>query len=256
MAVNRFLKVALALSGAFFWVSASTAESPLEETVNTLEEWVETERLISDVKAEWEANKSSMENLISIYTQEIETLTELIEAAEKDTSAAETRRADLTEQDKAVKEFEAKVVEGLIAAETAMKGLQAFLPPPLQEELNPLFSTIPEDPKASKLSVGQRIQPIVAILTQVQKFNQVVTVVEGFREFEAGRTVQTESIYFGLGASYYVDQANEHAGVGVMGSDGWEWKDDDELVSAARNFVEIYRGTQQAKYVELPVSVN
>lgn len=256
MVISRFFKVALLMSGTFVWSSAAEPESPLEETVNTLDKWVETERLISETKAEWEADKSSMENLISIYTQEIDTLSELIEAAEKDTSAAETRRSELTEQDKSIKEFEAQVEEGLMAAEKAIKGLQPLLPPPLQEELGPLFSTIPDDPKASKLSLGQRVQPIVAILTQVQKFNQVVTVVEGFREFEAGRTVQTEKIYFGLGAAYYVDQANEHAGYGVLGPDGWEWQDNDELITAVRNFIDIYRGTQQAKYVELPVSVN
>ena len=256
MVNGSFLKVSLMLSGAFILASVAVAESPLEETVNTLEQWVETERLISEAAAEWEANKSSMENLISIYTDEIETLAGLIESAEKDTSAAEKRRLDLTEQDKQVKEYEAMVEEGLAEAEVAIKGLQALLPPPLQEELGPLFSAIPEDPKATKLSVGQRVQPIVAILTQVQKFNQVVTVIEGFREFEAGRTVQTEKIFFGLGAAYYVDQANENAGVGVMGADGWEWKDDDELVPAVRSFIEIYRGTQQARYVKLPVSVN
>lgn len=256
MALHRYLKTASAVAGALIGIPVFAAESPLEETVNTLEQWVETERLISETKAEWEANKSSMENLITIYSQEIETLKQIIEEAEKDTSAAEKRRGELTEQDKAVKEFEAKVVEGLIAAETAIKGLQAVLPEPLKAELTPLFSTIPDDPKKSSLSVGQRVQPIVAILTQVQKFNQVVTVVEGFREFEAGRTVQTETVYFGLGAAYYVDQANEHAGVGVLGADGWTWKDDDKLVPAVRNFIEIYRGTQQAKYVKLPVSVN
>jgi hypothetical protein len=256
MAVNRYLKMALAIAGAGIGFPVYAAESPLDETVNTLQQWVETERLISETQSEWEADKASMENLLSIYSQEIETLTEIIEVAENDTSAAETRRAELTEQDKAVKEYEAKVIDGLIAAEVAIKGLQDVLPPPLREELSPLFSTIPDDPMTSKLSVGQRVQPIVAILTQVQKFNQVVTVVEGFREFEAGRTVQTEKIYFGLGAAYYVDQANEHAGVGVLGSNGWEWKDDEKLVPAVRNFIEIYRGSQQAKYVKLPVSAN
>lgn len=256
MAVHRFLSKAGALAGAAVCVSAGLSASQLEETVNTLEQWVETERLISETSAEWETNRASMDNLISIYSQEIETLKEIIEAAEKDTSAAEARRAELTEQDTAVKAYEEKVVDGLAAAEQAIKGLKAVLPPPLQEELGPLFSTIPDDPKTSKLPIGQRIQPIVAILTQVQKFNQVVTVVEGFREFEAGRTVQTEKIYFGLGAAYYVDQADEHAGVGVLGPDGWKWEDNPKLIPMVRSFIEIYRGTQQAKYVKLPVSLN
>jgi hypothetical protein len=228
----------------------------LEETVSTLEQWVETERLISETQAEWETSRSSMENLISIYQQEIETLTAAIEDAEKDTSAAEIRRAELNEQNEAVKAVESKVVDALIKAEIAIKTLEPVLPPPLREELQPLFNTVPEDPEASKLAIGQRIQPIVAILTQVQKFNQVVTLVEDFREFDAGQTVQTETVYFGLGAAYFVDQANENAGVGVPGADGWTWTEDESLVQAVRSFVDIYRGTQQARYVELPIDVD
>ena len=236
--------------------SVPSAASLLEDTTNTLEQWVETERLISQAEAQWETDKASMENLISIYTEEIETLARLIEDAEKDTSAAETRRSELLEQDETNKALESKLVEALVKTEINMKSLEALLPPPLQDELSPLFKTLPEDPASSKLAIGQRIQPIVAILTQVQKFNQVVTVVEGFREFEAGSTVQTEMVYFGLGAAFYVDQANEHAGVAVQGPNGWTWKDDNTLASTVRAFIDIYRGTQQARYIEIPVSVN
>ncbi|MEX0325131.1 MAG: DUF3450 family protein [Puniceicoccaceae bacterium] len=237
-------------------LAAPSFASLLDDTTNTLEQWVETERQISQFQAEWETEKASIENLIAIYKEEIESLAGIIEAAESDTSAAENRRAELLEQDEAVKALEAQLVDALVETEINMKSLEATLPPPLQEELSPLFKSLPEDPASSKLAIGQRIQPIVAILTQVQKFNQVVTVVEGFREFEAGSTVQTEMVYFGLGAAFYVDQANEHAGVATPGPDGWTWRDDNSLASTVRAFIDIYRGTQQARYIEIPVSVN
>ena len=243
-------------AGIFAGLLMPLAGSPLDETVNTLEQWVKTERLISESAAEWEADKASMENLLSIHQKELESLTQLIEEAENDTSTAETRRADLLEQDAAVKAIENDVVKAIIEAEKQIKSLASILPPPLRTELTPLFNSIPENSEETKLSIGQRIQPIVAILTQVQKFNQVVTLVDDFREFEAGRTVQTETVYFGLGAAYYVDQTNENAGFGIPGSDGWTWQTDNSLIGAVRNFVDIYRGTQQARYIELPVSVN
>jgi hypothetical protein len=253
----RQLRIALpALTGALSCMLTPAIASPLDETVSVLEEWVQTERMISESESEWEASKASMENLISIYRREIDTLEEVIASAQEDTSAAEIRRSELNEQDEAVKAIEAQVVEAIEEAESLIKELQPLLPPPLQEELSPLFNSLPEDSSKTKLAIGQRIQPIVAILTQVQKFNQVVTVVEGFREFEAGRTVQTEKVFFGLGAAFYVDQADEHAGLGVLGENGWTWKDDPSLVPAIRKFISIYRGTQQASYVEVPVSVN
>lgn len=238
-------------------VLASPANaSLLEDTTNTLEQWVETERLLSEAQAEWETEKASMENLISIYTEEIASLTGIIEAAEKDTSAAEARRSALLEQDAAVKGIEADLVRAIIEVEKNLKSLQAILPPPLLEELGPTFKTLPEDPENSKLAVGQRIQPVAAILTQVQKFNQTVNLFEGFREFEEGSTVQTEMVYFGLGVAFYVDQANEHAGVAFPGPDGWQWTDDNSLAATVRSFIDIYKGTQQARYIEIPVNVN
>ncbi|MEX0331912.1 MAG: DUF3450 family protein [Puniceicoccaceae bacterium] len=254
--ISLKIRLLISAAGISAVLAAPSFASLLDDTTNTLEQWVETERQISVSQAEWETEKASIENLISIYTEEIESLTGIIEAAESDTSAAETRRAELLEQDESVKALEAQLVDALIKTEINIKSLEATLPPPLQEELSPLFKSLPEDPATSKLAIGQRIQPIVAILTQVQKFNQVVTVVEGFREFEAGSTVQTEMVYFGLGAAFYVDQANEHAGVAVPGPDGWTWKDDDTLASTVRAFIDIYRGTQQARYIEIPVSVN
>ena len=138
-------------------------------------------------------------SLLDIYGEEILSLAKVITDAEKDTSAAEVLRGELIEQDATVKKIEAKVVAGIAEAEQQIATLEVLLPQPLKEELSPLFKAIPEKGEGSKLSIGQRIQPIVAILTQVQKFNQVVTKVDEFREFEAGRNVQTETIYFGLG---------------------------------------------------------
>ncbi|HKJ91182.1 MAG TPA: DUF3450 family protein [Oceanipulchritudo sp.] len=249
-------RLGMSLIGAVCVPVVMSVGAPLEETVSTLEQWVETERRIADEAARWEADKDSTENLIEIYKEEIGTLEEIIEAAEEDTSAAEERRSGLMEQDREVKGLEAEVEKTIMAAEKNIKNLEILLPQPLREELSPLFNSLPENPEESTLPIGQRVQPIVAILTQIQKFNQVVTVVEGFREFEEGRTVQTEKIFFGIGAAYYVDQADEHAGMGVLTEEGWTWRDDNSLVPAIRSFIDIYRGTEQASYVEVPVTIN
>lgn len=253
---SKRARLGVSLIGAVCVPVVMSVGAPLEETVSTLEQWVETERRIADEAARWETDKDSMENLIEIYREEVETLEGIIEAAEEDTSAAEERRSALMEQDREVKALETQVEAAIIEAEKNIKELEPLLPEPLRQELTPLFNSLPENSDESGLPIGQRVQPIVAILTQIQKFNQVVTVVEGFREFEEGRSVQTEKIFFGIGAAYYVDKANEHAGTGVLTEDGWAWRDDNSLVPAIRSFIDIYRGTEQARYVEVPVTIN
>lgn len=244
------LFLGLLLSGA-----TGVSASALDETVNILEQWVQTEREISESRSAWEQERASMQDLIAIYRDESSQLDQVIAEAADDVGVAEARRSELLAQDSELKRIEGQVLEKIIATEVRIKSLEKVLPTPLQEELATLFRLIPSKPAESKLAIGQRIQPIAAILTQIQKFNQSVTIVEGFREFEAGRTVQTEKVFFGLGTAYYVDGANEHAGYGVLGEAGWKWVDDDTLVPVVRQFVEIYRGTRQAAYLPMPYNL-
>lgn len=182
-------------------------------------------------------------------------LREQIDAAEEDTSAAEAARAALNAQDEQLRSLESRVLAQIIEAEKELRSLYRRLPPPLQQELRPLFNALPENPATSTAAIAQRIQPVAAMLTQIQRFNGSVTVVDAFREFEAGTPVQIESIYFGLGASFYVDKSNTHAGVGVMGPNGWTWRDDPSIAQAVRSFLEIYRGSRQATYIFLPIEI-
>lgn len=231
----------------------SLTGSPLDETVNTLQQWVETERQISTARANWAQERVSIEDLIAIYRQESEQLDQVIREAADDVSVAETRRAELLARDESIKALEAQALAKIAETEIRLRALEPLLPEPVRQELRPLFRVLPENPRESRAPIGQRIQPIVGILTQIQRFNQVVTITEGFREFEAGKTVQTEKIFFGLGTAFYVDGANEHAGRGRLTASGWEWIDDNSLVGPVREFVEMYRGTRQAAYVTLPV---
>ena len=247
---------ALLLAPIIFSFNPLLGQSEFNETVSVIEQWVDVERKISSEKAKWESDKASMENLIELFKQEKILLEEQLDEAESFTSEAENKRLEYAERNEAIKALENEVLESIIASEKSLKTLLPLLPKPLQEELSPLFNSLPDNPEKSKAAIGSRIQPVVAILTQIQKFDQVDTIVEGFQEFEAGRTVQTETIYFGLGAAYYVDKANDHAGIGVLTENGWEWEIQDDLAPQLRNFVEIYRGSKQAEYIQLPVQFN
>jgi len=250
-----YASIALLAAIPGIYVPAVQAQSPLDETVSALEQWVETEKDIASTEAQWEADKAAMEQLIRLYRDEIEMLDEQISSAQNDVSAAELKREELTGRDDALKAMEAKVLDGIIAAEKSMIALEKRLPPPLVEELSPLFNSLPDNPEESSLSIGQRIQPLVAILTQVQKFNGVVTVVDSFREYEAGRTVQTRTVYFGLGAAYYVDNAREHAGYAVITEEGWTWEEEPSLIPVVAEFIDVYSGQKMATYLNLPVEV-
>lgn len=236
-------------------VSATFAQSALDETVSELEQWVDVERRTATESASWEVEKKGLQDLMALYRQELETLQESIREAEEDVSAAESARSDLNAEGERLKVIEDQVTEAITEAETALRKLHGVLPRPLQQEIQPLYSQIPEDPESTKMSSAQRIQFIVGVLTQIQKFNTAVTVVEDFREFGSGHQVQIDAVYFGLGTAYYVDKANENAGYAVLGADGWTWHDDGTLAPLVRQVVDVYGSPGKASFVELPVEI-
>lgn len=231
------------------------AQSAVEETMTVLQEWVQTEKNIADSAAKWGAERESLLHLQELYEAELSMLTEQIEESQGDVSAAEIQRSQLNSRSDRLKEIEDAVNLALADSEAAVLVLNEKLPAPLREELRPVVSQIPRDSKDVRISIGQRVQFLVMFLTQVQKFNTAVTVAEDFREFEGGDQVQVDAIYFGLGAAYYVDKTDKHAGYATLNDEGWDWKDDATFAPAVRKAVEIYRSNKQAAFVELPIEI-
>jgi hypothetical protein len=233
----------------------SNTASQMEMASETLREWVETERRIARERAAWESQRLSVEHLIEVQKQELEALQERIAASEEDIGAAERERGELTDRDQFLRTSDAAVAERIAGAEQALQRLRLRLPPPLQEEARSLYNALPEPGQTSTRAIAQRIQPVMGILTLIQRFNQVVTIVDEFREFEAGNPVQTQTIYFGLAGAYFVDAAGRHAGHGRPGANGWEWTEQPEMASSIQSFITIHRGTEQARYINLPVEI-
>lgn len=246
-----------ALFAGVFAVSSSFAQdgTEVEKTLSVLQEWVQVEKSIAEERNDWAADKDSLQKTIDLLKQEIKDLEAEIASSREDVSAAEARRTDLSERNELLQGIEGNVAEFLGNLENSFRAVYARLPEPLKQELLPAYNALPEDSADTNLSIAQRIQPIVAMLTMIQKYNNAVDLASGFREFGNGETVQTDVIYFGLGAAYYVDGANANAGYAVLGDDGWEWKDDPNIAMAVRTLVDIYRGNKQAAYVDLPIEV-
>jgi len=231
-----------------------SASETLAETTTLISEWASTERDIASEREQWEVDKQTLQDLLRIYTVERDELTEQIEDAASQVSAADEERAALNEKRDAFRAVEEELLETVVRAEFALHALHPRLPRPLQTEIQELYSRIPENPNETTVALGARVLHIAGIMSQVQRFNIGVTIHTDVREFENGTPVQIEAVYFGLGAAYYVDGADLHAGYGVVTEEGWEWVDDDSLAPSVRQFIDVYRNLEQPVYVELPVT--
>ena len=101
----------------------------------------------------------------------------------------------------------------------------------------------------------ERVQILVGVLNELDKFNNAVNVFSEKRKNPKGEEAAVETVYVGLGAAYFVNEAGDFAGVGAPGASGWEWTTQNEIASAVREVIRIYRNESTARFVKLPATI-
>jgi hypothetical protein len=248
------LLVAVAGIG-FVAQAAESSSSPLAQTRSTLEQWVQTRQLISQTRADWQADKETLEQTVALYERELKAIDEQMSKVAtnntqvaKEMSEAEalqkTSNETLGDAKQFATEFEAKV-----------KQLVPQLPGPLQDILKPLLARLPADPANTKMLAAERMQVLVGVLNELDKFNNAISIFSERRKNDTGDEVSVQTVYLGLGAAYFVNEAGDFAGTGTAGKTGWEWTTKPEIAPTVQEVVKIYRNERAARFVTLPAAV-
>jgi len=167
---------------------------------------------------------------------------------DKQRLAAEAQKAELEAATQKVGEL----VGGL---EQRVQELAPSFPPPLADKLSSALKRIPADPANTKMSGLERMQTVVGILNEVDKFNAAITVVSEVQKNPAGAEVQVETLYLGLAQAYFVDKAGDYAGVGTPAATGWQWTPNNALAGNIQKSIAMYKNAAPADFVSLPVQV-
>lgn len=253
MKTTRLLGIALATASL---TAANAAGKDLQGTRDVLDQWVETKQMISKENTDWTVEQSILADTLTLLRNELDRINNAIEELEGTTNAADADRAKLTEEKDALTAGSAVVENQIGALETQMKRIVATLPKPLIEKIKPLMRRLPEDPANTKLSLGERVQNIVGILSQADKFNTTITLTSDTREVQPGKVVQVSTIYWGLAIAYFTDDSGNFAGIGTPGSNGWQWSQVDGSGTQIKQLLEIYEGTADIQFVDAPARVN
>jgi len=247
------LLLGLALGAASF-TQISSADD-LQNTRNVLDQWVETNQLISKEQSDWKLEQSILKDTETLLSNELERLNNAIKELEDTATAATEDRAKLTEQKDELEAGSAVVLSQIGALETQMKAIVKTLPEPLVEKLKPLIRRLPDNPEDTKLSMGERVQNIVGILSQTDKFNTTLTITSESREISEGKIVQVTTIYWGLAMAYYVDDSGSYAGIGVPSAEGWDWPEVAGAGPQIKKLIDIYEGLEP-EFVAVPARIN
>lgn len=248
------LKFTLPIFMLTFSVSLS-AEKLVNETRSIIEQWVETEQIISKENSEWEIEKGLLEKTFALLTSEVARLDSELKDLKESASASDEERSSLAAQKESLKAASNVVASTIGTLETDLKAIIPTLPDPLVEKIRPLIRRLPDNPEKTDLSLGQRVQNIVGILSQTDKFNTTITTTSETREFEEGKIVQVTTLYMGLASAYYVDDSGKYAGFGIPTANGWEWPLVKGIGSEVKQLVDIYEGTGEIKFINLPAQI-
>lgn len=243
--------IGLAFSGQLF-----AQDSLYKETKSTVTQWAETESLISKELNDWKKDKAVLEDMAAMLEREKEALAEKIEQARASATEADQRRAEILERKEALEEANAEVKESLADLEEGVRDLFPYMPDNYTESIAPLMRQMPKKGQSTSQPVSIRMRNIIGILSQSNKFDNVISVETEAREFEDGTSKQVKTMYLGFAIAYYTDATGKQAGYGFPTEDGWEWVESPQYGRAIVDAIAMYEKGKQADFVRLPVVVN
>ncbi len=254
--MSRFLPC---LAVLMFLASSRAADppSPIQEVRSVWKEWSHVKSLISEERNAWDREKQSIADAVAVAKQEIAALTARLEALSDSASGSERQRSELLEKIEESKAHQAIFNEAIDGLEQTARDLLPAVPPHLQAELAPLLQRLPAQGATNGLPISQRMQTVIALAAQLDKFNAAASLVTEVKDPGNGKSMEVRTLYFGLGAAFYSDVTGTHAGWGRASEDGWSWTpatgaDAAKIASAIR----IYSGEEPPAFVSLPAKIS
>lgn len=255
MSFNLGLRPWGAVVATFSLLGTVAAQTEIDETLTTLEQWVEQERVLAEAEAQWEIEEAMLQDLIAVRRKELEALNRELEKDAEQSSAADERRGELLEQQDALAGVSHELKVTIAEAEGRVRKLAPLLPPPLRSRLSVVLNAIPQEGEDVEGGVGRRYQNVVAILQEVEKWQNDIYVEEETRTFGSDE-IQVDTLYLGLGAAYFVDASGAYAGVGRPTAEGWTWQQEPAVAERVRTLVDIIEGGENPSFISLPVNLD
>lgn len=218
--------------------------------------FIETRRILGEEQAEWTTRKASIDDMISVLTTEAGDLRARIENLQASESSGADTRATLNARHETARALSTGFNDTLATLEARAATLGPRLPAPLRQEIQPLLARLPVDPARTRLGYSQRLQTLVGILAQTNKFNSSLKYVSEIKTLDAG-SFEVETLYFGLGAAFFSDASGAYAGHGRPGPEGWTWTTVEPAAGVRiRQAIDTYLSRRAPTFVTVPASID
>ena len=110
--------------------------STFKDTTTIIQEWVQTEQLISEETTEWNVEKAALMDIRDALKTEIIELDKRLEESEEEAVGAAKQRTELLEQKNEIEETTRSLLEGVDALQIKVEETFKILPLHLQNDCN------------------------------------------------------------------------------------------------------------------------
>ncbi len=252
--MRRFQLVLLAA-----WIPvgiAAAADVPVATTRDLVSQWVQTQQLISRTQSDWERDREMLEQTKALYQQELKKLADSLTRVSTNSSQVDQQRARAEEDLSRATQALAAARQYVTHLEAEIRSFVPVLPPPLIEQALPLLNRVPTNAtSAVKAPVTERLQAVVGLLNEIDKFNGSISVVSERQRDGQGHEVSVDTLYVGLSGAYFSDPTGRVAGIGTPAADGWKWELKSDLGDSIRGAIAMYRNSKPAAFVGLPARI-
>ena len=248
--------MALGLFLSSIAVCKDEVENEIENTRVALEQWIETQRIISSEKKEFQFAREMLNERIELVEREIVSINKKISDAEESIDEADKKRAEMIEENEKLQKASKSLINVAENLESEIKNLLFKLPAPIRDRIKPLTQRLPEKDKALKITVAERFQNIIGILNEIDKFNREISVTSEVRTLKTGKSIEVTALYLGIGQGYYCSADGTLSGIGTVTDEGWQWIEANAFAGQISDAIAILKNEKVATFVNLPVEIN
>jgi hypothetical protein len=207
------------LGSLFIPMNSFAADDPVEDVHQLTLQWTGLEHQKDLLQKNWRRDKPVLEQQLSLLERETQELNRFLKESAQEQDEVEQRRLELIEQQTHLEHEQAALERSLRQAVLRLKALHLQLPPPLVEGWEEELPRLEE----SVLTNSEKLQLVLNLLSQLDDFEQKVTLHETVMTLADGQEYLVKQVFLGLSHGWYVTADQSHAAAGMADPNGWQW---------------------------------
>lgn len=223
-----------------------------KDTTTIIQEWIQTEQLISEETTEWNIEKAALLDIRDALKIEIIELDKRLAESEEEAVGAAKQRTELLEQKNEIEDTTRSLIEGVDTLEIQVEEAFKILPTPLAKRLQPFRQKLNNQIENYNIPLRQRVDTLLSLIQAVSLFHRNISIERQEFSLEDGVSREFQVMYFGLGIAYFVNESGTVAGYGSPSKNGWVWKRDDSLALEISTGLDMVNNRAMPRFLKLP----